>query len=452
MARDDPTMASRLVAESFGTFILTLSVFCNVLGGSGPVFAALSIASALMVAIYALGEASGAHLNPAVSVAISLCQQQKWSTTAYYVVAQLFGGLLAAAFSFAMYGTSFKLEPAAGHSIWAAGACELLFTCFLCFVVLHTACAKANAGNQFFGLAIGYTIVAGGFAAGAISGANLNPAISFSIDVSSGSLYHSLAYIGFQLGGAALAAGLYKICRPLDLAPSHLALAPAGATEKLVAEFIGAYFLTLTAGLNVAQNVPSAALSIGAALMSLIYSLGSVSGAHLNPAVTVSVLLSRRNLLNPGDAGKYILFQIFGAITAACTCAAILGPNKTIALHPPLTKSWGQLAFAEAFFTFVLCLVVLCVATSVKAQSKDMFGLAIGSCVTVGGFAGAAVGAGVLNPAVAIGFDTAHSIFTDSKFLNSLFFTMAELGGAGAAAGVFFLTHADDYEEVGGAK
>ncbi|CAD7926751.1 unnamed protein product [Amoebophrya sp. A120] len=445
MAREDPTILSRLVAECFGTFVLTFSVFCNVLGGSGPVFAALSIASTLMVAVYALGEASGAHLNPAVSVAISLCQQQKWSTTIYYVAAQALGGLLAAAFSFAIHGTSFKLEPGAGHSIWAAGTCELLFTCMLCFVVLNTACAKANAGNQYFGLAIGYTIVAGGFAAGAISGANLNPAISLAIDVSSASLYTSLAYIGFQLGGAALAAGLYKYCRPLDLAPSHLALAPAGLSEKLVAEFIGAFFLTLTAGLNVAQSVPSAALSIAAALMSLVYALGSVSGAHLNPAVTCSVLLSRRNLLPPGDAMRYMLFQVFGAIAAACTCVGILGPSHTIGLAPPLTKSWTQLALTEAFFTFVLCLVVLTVATSIKAQSKDMFGLAIGSCVTVGGFAGAAVGAGVLNPAVAIGFDTAHSIFTEAKFMNSLFYTMSEVAGASLAASVFYITHTDDY-------
>ncbi|CAD7949419.1 unnamed protein product [Amoebophrya sp. A25] len=448
MAREDPTLTSRLVAEAFGTFILTFSVFANVIGGSGPVFTALSIASTLMVAIYALGECSGAHLNPAVSVAISLCQQQKWSTTGYYVTAQLLGSASAAAFAFGAYGMTFKLEPGAGHSIWAAGACETLFTCLLCFVVLNCACAKANAGNQYFGLAIGYTIIAGGFAAGAVSGANLNPAISFAIDASSLSLYHSLAYCGFQLAGAALAAGLYKTCRPLDLAPSHLALAPAGTTEKLCAEGVGAFFLTLTASLNVAQGVVSAALSIAAALTSLIYAVGSVSGAHLNPAVTLAIVFSKRSLIEPREAVRFISVQILGAIAGACTAAAILsssGRKTTFPIAPPVGKSWVELAIAETLFTAVLCLAVLTVATSVTSQSKDFFGLAIGACVAIGGFAGSSLGAGVLNPAVAVGFDTAHSLLTDSKFLNSLLYSLMEVAGAGIASGVFYVTHTQDY-------
>lgn len=173
-----------------------------------------------MVMIYALGDVSGAHLNPAVSVAISLCQQQKWGTTLKYVAAQTLGALAAGLLATHIFGASFQLAPPTTPTqtvSWTqAGVAELLFSCMLCFTVLNTACCNRNAGNQYFGLAISSVIVAGGYAAGPLSGANFNPAISLSIDLCSGKIRWSLAYVGFQLAGSALAALLYRAVRPTE--------------------------------------------------------------------------------------------------------------------------------------------------------------------------------------------------------------------------------------------
>merc|ERR1719446_848319 len=96
---------------------------------------------------------------------------------------------------------------------------------------------------------------------------------------------------------------------------------------------------------------------------------------------------------------------------------------------------WSQVAFAEFMFTFVLCFVVLSVATS-KASSKDMFGLAIGSCVTVGGCAIGAVSGGSLNPAVSFGIDAADLV-TGGFFSNCIAYSAFEISGAAVAALAF---------------
>merc|ERR1719174_2347393 len=89
----------------------------------------------------------------------------------------------------------------------------------LCFVVLNVAAPKKHKGkNQFYGLAIGFVIVAGGYAAGHISGGCFNPAVAFGIDVSGfkAGFGWSVAYTFFEIIGAAMAAGLFRVCRPED--------------------------------------------------------------------------------------------------------------------------------------------------------------------------------------------------------------------------------------------
>merc|ERR1719456_1664676 len=90
---------------------------------------------------------------------------------------------------------------------------EMLYTFMLCFVVLNVATAEDNAGNQYFGLAIGFVIVAGGYAVGNISGGAFNPAVAIGIDVSHQGLkaYWCLWYTLFELAGATVAALLYRI-------------------------------------------------------------------------------------------------------------------------------------------------------------------------------------------------------------------------------------------------
>merc|ERR1719198_805298 len=214
-------------------------------------------------------------------------------------------------------------------------------------------------------------------------------------------------------------------------------------TSKLISEFLGTFFLVLTVGLNVLGNSPAGAFSIAASLMCMIYALGDVSGANFNPAVTLAILASKGvtgNKMDTQKALQYMVVQIFGGITAA-SIYVLIYDGRSFPLGPQPGYKWGQAAFAEAMFTFVLCFVVLCVAVSQgKTNSKHMFGLAIGSCVTVGGFAIGSISGGSLNPAVSFGIGCTH--FLKGGAVNAFFYSGFEFIGAAAAASVCGLTHA----------
>lgn len=436
-------LPNKLLAEFIGTTCLVLTVSCNVLGATSPAWAAASIASVLMVMIYALGHVSGAHFNPAVTVAVTLADQQKWVTSVYYIITQLVAGVFAGFLGKQLFGHSFNLEPGQGYTWLNAASAEFLYTFMLCFVVLNTACSRSSAGNQYFGLAIGYTIVAGGYATGKISGAAFNPAVAFGIDASSANLGFgwSLAYSAWEVLGAAAAVALYRVVRPEEFGQRA-----NGLLEKLTCEFLGTYFLVLTVGLNVLTGSAAAAFSIGASLMCWIYALGPISGGHYNPAVTLAILFAGRNKISTQDAIAYMCTQVGGGLAAAFTYGAMTG-NKSVPLGPVGGNNWLNVFLVEAVFTFVLTYVVLAVATTRRA-SKDMFGLAIGACVVVGGFAAGSVSGGSLNPAVSIGLDVSHAIHTPAaKFLNCVAYSAFEAVGAGAAALAFINTHPDEYSK-----
>jgi len=445
----EASLASKCAAEFVGTFLLIFTVGCNVLSGNA-VWGAVSIASVLMVAIYALGGISGANFNPAVSVTLGITKSlggpgMEFKDVGIYCGVQLAAGVAAGFAYFALFGQAFNLAPAANFSIVSAGLCELLYTFMLCFVVLNVAVAKKNAteGGQYFGLAIGYVIVAGAYGAGAVSGGCFNPAVAFGIDVSSAHLGFGacLAYIAFELAGAALAAVMYMLVRPEDFDKEKSPAVP------MISEFLGTYILVLTVGLNVLGKSPAAAFSIAASLMSMIYALGDVSGAHFNPAVTVAILASGMCPdLTPAEAGKYIGTQIAGGVAAGFTYSAIYS-GASFPLGPVGSHTWAQASIAEIVFTFVLCFVVLCAAVSEKTKTTQMFGLAIGSCVTVGGFAIGGISGGSLNPAVSFGIAAAHAVKTPAVLGNAAAYAALELCGAGLAAGVQKVTHADASEE-----
>merc|ERR1719515_261040 len=86
----------------------------------------------------------------------------------------------------------------------------------LCLVVLNVACSGKNEFNQYYGIAIGFVIIAAGHAAGPISGGCFNPAVAFGIDISSAGLGFGwgFAYAGYELLGAAVAAALFRVVRP----------------------------------------------------------------------------------------------------------------------------------------------------------------------------------------------------------------------------------------------
>jgi aquaporin Z len=272
-----------------------------------------------------------------------------------------------------------------------------------------------------------------------VSGGALNPAVALGIDLGS-SLYSghfgwSCWYIVYQLVGGAVATGVYRACRNEEWAGQERL-----EISKYVAEFVGTFFLVLSVGLNVLPKNDLAALSIASTLMCFIYALGDVSGAHFNPAVSVAVLISGRNKIEPAQCAIYIVVQLLGGIAAGLLYYAVYG--ETFPLGPGLGHGWGAVGAAEITFTALLCYVVLCVATLKDGQGhKDVFGLAIGMCVTVGGFAIGGVSGGNLNPAVSVGIDTSHAIAAHGAWKNCLGYIVFQIIGGALAAGLFFITH-----------
>jgi len=439
-------MGAKCLAEFVGTFMLILTVGCNVLTGS-PVWAVTSIACTLMVSIYALGGVSGANFNPAVSLALGIAKKLEWKDVGIYMGCQIAGGISAGlVYGLALWDV-FNLAPTPGFAWWQAGLAEFLYTFMLCFVVLNVACSKMHAGkNQFYGLAIGFVVVAGGYGAGHISGGCFNPAVAIGIDVSSAGLGFGwcIPYTIFEFIGAAVAAVLFQVCRPEekeeDAQPGDYQL-----PSKVLSEFLGTYFLVLTVGLNVLGGSKAPVFSIAASLMCMIFALGTCSGAHFNPAVTIAIVAAGRDKCSPKDAGIYIATQLVAGIAAAFTYTAMEG--KSFPLGPGKGYGWAEAAVAEIMFTFLLAFVVLSVAT-VKSPLSEYFGLAIGSCVTAGGYAIGAVSGGSLNPAVSFGIGISGTL-AGGAVINCVIYSIFEIIGGLIAAGVFMATHPSEYSKTG---
>lgn len=341
------------------------------------------------------------------------------------------------------------------------GAAELLYTTMLCFVVANVAASKRNNkkddSNQFYGLAIGSVIAAGGYAVGGVSGAMFNPAVAFGLNVTQMKGTWGLELVLDQLLGSFIAAGLYFLTRPEDfLSAERLISYEPRLVVKCLGELIGTFFLVLTVGLNIVMGSPAIAFSAAAALMSMIYSLGDVSGAHFNPAVTVAVAL--RGRCPPLVALLYFVAQLAGSFCAAATYAYFhsVGPNSTFTfgLGPGASFSLLQAGIAEMFATSVLCFTVLSVATtsipaSFKTQQRFFFALAISSCVTAGGFVLGGVSGGSLNPAVSAGITLASAMHHGSAEpppLSNLFVYSAwEFLGGAMAAFVFYVVHPEEF-------
>lgn len=449
MAGDStPSTFHRCLSEFLGTYLLVFTVGCNVLSGS-PVWAATSIACVLMVSTYALGGVSGANFNPAVSVALGLSHKMPWIEVGMYCLAQLSGGICGGMGYGILFSKVFNLQPGTHFGWFQAMLAEVLYTFMLCFVVLNVTAARKNAGNQFYGLAIGFVVIAGGYSAGNISGAAYNPAVAFGIDVSSAGIGFgwAIAYTLYELLGAALAAGLFRVVRPDEFGGSD----DYSLARRLASEFIGTFFVVLTVGLNVLGKSPAPVFSIAASLMCMIYALETCSGAHFNPAVTLAIIVSGRDKCDPKEGIAYMGVQILAGVFASVTYAVIHG--TTFPLQPGKDADGFEFTyvgagFAEIVFTFVLCFVVLSVATVPKTD-RDMFGFAIASCVTAGGYAVGAVSGGSLNPAVSFGISTSHWFHygpTDaSKFTNGLAYSAFEFIGGGLAVGIFRATRPSEY-------
>jgi aquaporin Z len=197
----------KYTVEVIGTFFLAFTVAVSVLSHS--TFTPLAAGGVLMVMIYAGGHISGGHYNPAVTMAALVRRRIGIGDAVAYWIAQFGAAAVAGVVARAVVNpaTVTALHPT-GHALAATAVVELLFTFALCYVVLNVATSKDQPGNGFFGLAIGFTVVAGAFAVGGISGGAFNPAVSLGAAVSGVFDWSTLwVYLVVQ-AGAGIAAGL----------------------------------------------------------------------------------------------------------------------------------------------------------------------------------------------------------------------------------------------------
>ena len=206
---------SKYCVEFIGTFFLVATIGLTVLDPGAGAMAPLAIGSALMVMVYAGGHVSGAHYNPAVTLAVWLRGRCPGTDVAPYMAAQVLGAGAAA-----VCVTFLKGRPpvqAAHPDILRALLAEFLFTFALCYVVLNVATARATSGNSYFGLAIGLTVLAGAYAVGPISGGAFNPAVAVGVTLwglsSAGNIWIFL--VGNFAGGAG-AAMAFRLVNPDD--------------------------------------------------------------------------------------------------------------------------------------------------------------------------------------------------------------------------------------------
>jgi aquaporin Z len=219
---DDPSREwRRLCAEVFGTFFLVLvaaggpMIDHSIPGSVGRAAAVVAPGLMVMSIILFMGRVSGAHLNPAVTLAFSLRRDFPWRRVPAYVVAQFGGALLAAWFLqvvvnvSARYGSNY---PAHSHSATASFLMEAVLTLGLVSVILGTASGAQQVG-LFGALGVGGYIALAGLWASPISGASMNPARTLGPDIVSIDLTSWWVYLAGPLLGALLAVGMAYLLR-----------------------------------------------------------------------------------------------------------------------------------------------------------------------------------------------------------------------------------------------
>ena len=206
-----------------------------------------------------------------------------------------------------------------------------------------------------------------------------------------------------------------------------------GTLRSAIAELVGTFVFVFAIIGAVNSGSPLTPLAIGFALMIMVYATGHISGAHLNPAVSVGVWL--RGAIGIVGLAVYIVAQLVGAALAAAL-SFVLWP----AAEAPVAVEVGPAILAEALWTFVLVYVVLNVATSKDHPNNSFYGLAIGITVFVGAVGLGGISGGGFNPAVALGL----SITGQFDWANYWLYFLAPVVGGAIAAVVFRVLNAHD--------
>ena len=172
---------NRLVNEFIGTFFLVFTICVAAVYGKAGDFAPIAIGFVLVAVVYAGGHISKAHYNPAVSLAFLIrgCYISIREMFGFIAV-QFLGAILATLLAMTFFSDGLEVTPEK-LSPSPALIAEILFTFMLVWVIMNVATAKANIGNQFYGIAIGFTVTGAIYTVGIYSLAVLNPAVAISL-------------------------------------------------------------------------------------------------------------------------------------------------------------------------------------------------------------------------------------------------------------------------------
>ncbi len=208
----------RAGAEFIGAYALVTAgcgaIITNKLTGAlTHVGVALTFGLVIMVMIAATGHISGAHFNPAVTIAFALTRHFSWADVPVYIGSQLAGAVAGALTLRVLFGPVANLGATLpGGDVWQSFGLEVLLTAVLMFVIVAVA-TDTRAVGQLAALAIGSTVALDALWAGPISGASMNPARSLGPALVSGVLQDQWVYLVAPLIGAAIGAFAYQMIR-----------------------------------------------------------------------------------------------------------------------------------------------------------------------------------------------------------------------------------------------
>ncbi|HLX55639.1 MAG TPA: MIP family channel protein [Ktedonobacteraceae bacterium] len=236
------SIVRRAGAECIGSYALVTAgcgaVMVNAMTGTlTNVGVAFTFGLVIMVMVAATGHISGAHFNPAVTIAFALTRHFAWRDVPFYVGSQIIGAIGGAATLRLLFGDIANLGTTLPHgSFWQSLGLETLLTAILMYVIMAVA-TDTRAVGQLAALAIGATVALDALWGGPISGASMNPARSFGPALISGVWYDQWIYWVGPLLGACIGAGLYQAVRlPLVQANKSQAdpIAPSQDKQSLI--------------------------------------------------------------------------------------------------------------------------------------------------------------------------------------------------------------------------
>ena len=222
------SLKAKLMAELMGTYILVFAgtgaiVVEKLTGTMGHVGIALTFGLVVTALIYAFGHISGAHFNPAVSIAFWVMGEFDKKELAPYISAQIFGAILASLTLYLLFIVEIKEMVEVGYlgatlphgSWWQSFLFEFILT-FILMLIISSSAVHAKAVKSFAGVAIGFTVGLEAMFAGPICGASMNPARSIAPALVSGHLEHLWLYVVATILGAVTSVFIYNIINERD--------------------------------------------------------------------------------------------------------------------------------------------------------------------------------------------------------------------------------------------